>query len=156
MPNISSPSPWPSSSTSSNSQNIGYHSLPSISPDSSSSSSSHNLNVFYFNARSLLPKLDDLKLLCSAHSPDIICIVESWVSSDISNLEISLPNFLCFHLDCNRHGGSIVVFGKSHLSVSPLLLPSNNLEFLPLQITCHYFSFTLGTFYCPPELGSIS
>ena len=41
---------------------------------------------------------------------------------------------------------------KSHLSVSPLPLPSDNLEFFPLQITCHYFSFTLGTFYHPPNL----
>ena len=109
-------------------------------------------DCLYFNARSLLPKLDDFKLLCSARSPDIICIVESWLSSEISNLEISLPNFLYFRLVRNCHGGGIVVFVKLHLSVSPLPLPLNNLEFLPLQITCHHLSFTLGTFYCPPNL----
>ena len=44
---------------------------------------------------------------------------------------------------------------KSHLSVSPLPLPSN--KFLPLQITCHHFRFTLGIFYRPPNMdGDLS
>ena len=48
---------------------------------------------------------------------------------------------------------ALLFFVKSHLSVSPLPLPSNNLEFLPLQITCHHFNFILGTFYRPLNLN---
>ena len=45
--------------------------------------SKHNacLNLLYLNARSILPKLDELRALCVDNSYDIIiCIVESWLS----------------------------------------------------------------------------
>ena len=42
-------------------------------------------NLLYLNARSLLPKLDELHVLCVSYSYDIICIVESWLSSDIDS-----------------------------------------------------------------------
>ena len=34
------------------------------------------LEIIYFNARSILPKLDELQLLCAESSPHVECIVE--------------------------------------------------------------------------------
>ena len=42
-------------------------------------------NIIYLNARSILPKIDGLRVLCVSNSYDVICIVESWLSSDIDN-----------------------------------------------------------------------
>ena len=50
-------------------------------------------SVLYYNARSLLPKLDNLAAVCITCNPDIVCIVESWLSDDIQDNEISLPNY---------------------------------------------------------------
>ena len=126
--------------------------FPLVNPTNgfTSLSPSKSLIIFYFNARILLPKFDDLLLFCASHSPDIICVVETWLSPEISDSEVSIPNYLLFRLDCSRHSGGIAVFVKSNLSVSPLPLVAN-LEFLPLLFTSHHYSFTLGTFYKPPN-----
>ena len=80
--------------------------------------------------------------------------METWLSSEISDSEILIPNYMSFRLDRSRHGGGIAVFVKSSLSVSAL--PSTpNLEFLPLSIKpSNHYSFTLGTFYRPPNSDS--
>ena len=38
------------------------------------------LKILYFNARSWLPKLDELHLIVEAERPDIICVNETWLS----------------------------------------------------------------------------
>ena len=42
-----------------------------------------DLSILYFNARSILPKLDDLRIEVAAQNPSIVCIVETWLSEDI-------------------------------------------------------------------------
>ena len=87
--------------------------------------SKHNacLNLLYLNARSILPKIDELRALCIANPYDIVCVVESWLSSDIENAELFIPGFSIFRKDRNRHGGGIIVFVKSSLPciVLPLI-----------------------------------
>jgi len=49
------------------------------------------VNLMYFNVRSLLPKIEHLRVICSLFSPGIVCIVESWLDDTISDCEISVP-----------------------------------------------------------------
>ena len=37
------------------------------------------LSILYYNARSILPKMDSLAASVLVHEPDIVCVVESWV-----------------------------------------------------------------------------
>ena len=46
-------------------------------------SASKQLTVLYYNARSILPKLDELQANVLLQKPDIICIVETWLSEDV-------------------------------------------------------------------------
>ena len=39
--------------------------------------SSTCLNILYLNARSILPKLIELRAICEAISYDVVCIVET-------------------------------------------------------------------------------
>ena len=57
--------------------------------------SKHNacLNLLYLNARSILPKLDELRVLCVDNSYDIVCIIESWLSDEVANTELCIPGF---------------------------------------------------------------
>ena len=48
----------------------------------------NTLSIVYYNAGSCLPELDDVSV---AESPDIICVVETWLSNSISDNEIVLP-----------------------------------------------------------------
>ena len=42
-----------------------------------------DLFILYFNARSVLPKFDELQAVSLMLDPDIICITETWLSSEI-------------------------------------------------------------------------
>ena len=115
-------------------------------------SSSKFLSIFYFNARSLLPKLDEHSTLSSLYSPDVICVVETWLSSDIADSEIALPTYRLYRLDRNRHSGGIVVYVKSFLAVSPITLPSPQpIELLLLSVKVNATSVCFATFYRPPS-----
>ena len=77
---------------------------------------SGNLSIFYYNARSILPKLDNLAATCQVFTPDIVCIVESWLCSDICDSEISLVDYSIVRLDRSRHGGGIILYIKNNLN----------------------------------------
>ena len=69
------------------------------------------LKLFYFNTRSIVPKLDELLTLVQCEHPDVICIVESWLNSDNLDSEISIsPGYQVFPKDRNRHGGGVLVY----------------------------------------------
>ena len=87
------------------------------------------LTVLHYNARSILPRLDELQ------KPDLLCIVETWLCEDINDSELLLPGYQLYRLDCNRHGGGIMIYVCSSLSCKVLLRGSPfNLEFLAITV----------------------
>ena len=50
-------------------------------------------SIVYYNARSLLPKMDELAAMVSASRPAVVCIVETWLCDYILNSEICLPDY---------------------------------------------------------------
>lgn len=76
--------------------------------------------MLYYNARSILPKLDELRATALFQAPDIICIVETWLSEDVTDHEIWLPDYQTHRLDRNRHGGGIVLYVRDSLSCKVL------------------------------------
>ena len=88
----------------------------------------------YFNARSLLPKLDFLSFLCAIHTPDCVCIVESWLNNDIQNSELCISGYDIVRLDRNRHGGGILLYINSILTHSIVYSGSPELELVIISI----------------------
>lgn len=96
---------------------------------------SHNeLKIISLNARSLLPKIESLQLLVEAEDLDVICVVETWLSAEILDAEISIQGYQCFRRDRNRHGGGIVVYVRDCLSTTPIT-DNVDLELLILSLT---------------------
>ena len=88
----------------------------------------------------------------SLHLPDIICRVESWLSSNICDSELSLPGFSLFHRDRNCHGGDILVYIKSTLSPSFISYNSSSpIKLLLISVKPMHSSFSLVIFYRPPS-----
>ena len=104
-------------------------------------------SVLYYNARSLLPKPEELKANCLTHKPDIICVVETWLDETITDNELSLSNYDIVCLDHNRHGGGILIYVNSCFSYSLVFSGTNDLEVIVLTIND---TITLGLFYRPP------
>ena len=119
----------------------------------------NSLSVLSLNARSLLPKRDELVALCLATSPDIVCITETWLSPDIADSEVSTPDYSLFRKDRNRRGGGVAMYVRQCLraAVHPVLhsVPSAaSLEILLLSIFSTKQRMNIGTFYRPPHTGS--
>ena len=52
-----------------------------------------SLSILLMNARSILPKMSELRTVTESVKPDIIAITETWLSSNVPNGAILLPNY---------------------------------------------------------------
>ena len=59
--------------------------------------------------------MDDLKANCLLYKPDIVCIVETWLGSDVLDSEICIPDYELTRLDRDRHGGGVIIYVACHL-----------------------------------------
>ena len=64
-----------------------------------------------------IPKFDELLFLVDMYTPDVICITESWLSPDIQDSEILIPEYISVRLDRNRHGGGVIMFVSVRFTV---------------------------------------
>nr|VZH96736.1 unnamed protein product [Spirometra erinaceieuropaei] len=71
------------------------------------------------NAQSLISKLDELKLCLAELSPDVLAVTETWLSGNISDNEVALPEYQIYRRDReHRQGGGVVVYVNDGLAVS--------------------------------------
>ena len=45
------------------------------------------------NARSLVNKIDELKVIVHREEIDILCITESWANSSVADIELNIPGY---------------------------------------------------------------
>ena len=109
------------------------------------------LTILYFNARSLLPKIDELRALTLVHKPHLICIVESWLDKQILDCEVCIDNYDIVRHDRNRQGGGVLFFVSGSLSYNVLLPGPSELELIILSINSLVLPITVGLFYRPPS-----
>ena len=105
--------------------------------------------LYYFNARSLLPKLDELTAVCLTHQPNVICIAKSWIDETIPDEEICLKNYFPIRLDCDKHGSDILLYVLNCLSHSVVFSGSVDLELI-VMIFVQSGLLSLFFFYRPP------
>ena len=88
------------------------------------------------------------------YHPHIICIVETWLSNEISSAEIYIPGYQIYRKDRNRQGGGILMYVVNSMLVSLFPDPGPNLELLTLSARFNNFKLNLCLFYRPPSSGS--
>lgn len=69
-----------------------------------------NLGFLHINIRSLLPKIDQLKVLVHGSNPDVLVITEKWLRRSISYPEILLAGYNLFRQDRSYKGGGVAIF----------------------------------------------
>ena len=84
--------------------------------------------------------------------PDVICVVETWLNSGVTDNELILPNCQLFPRDRNRQGGGVY----SYLCISVQSTCSDgpsNLEFISVSTASSLYSekLCLSLFYHPPS-----
>lgn len=73
---------------------------------------SKGLHFIHCNARSLLPKLSEIKLLAIKIRVAIIALTETWLDSSITNSEMDIDNYCLVRSDRNRNGGGVFFIYK--------------------------------------------
>ena len=109
------------------------------------------LPVLYFNARSLLPKIDEFRALSLVHKPHLMCIVESWLDNQILDSEVCIDDYDIVRRDRNRQGSDVLLFITRSLSYSVLFSGPSELELIILSINSLLSPVTVGLFYRPPN-----
>ena len=87
-----------------------------------------DLNFLHLNARSLLPKLDEMKILISKTNAAVIEVTETWLDDSIEDAEVELLGYVIYRRDRNRNGGGVCYFVRNDLAFNPR--PDLNVNYL--------------------------
>ena len=112
-----------------------------------------HLSVLYYNARSVLPKFNELCALVETYTPDLVCIVETWLCEDINNSELAIPGYSIIRLDRNRHGGGVWVYSSDNVTCNIMFTSPEGLELviLPVAHTNCTTKHCITVLYRPPS-----
>ncbi|XP_029921602.1 uncharacterized protein LOC115369174 [Myripristis murdjan] len=77
------------------------------------------LHFIHVNARSLLPKKDEIEHFASTSKAAVIAVSETWLDSSILDGEAGLTGYYIFRRDRNRHGGGVCLFIRSDITFNP-------------------------------------
>ena len=99
----------------------------------------------------ILPKLDDLCLLCADSKPHVVCIVETWLEDSVFDNELTVSNYFLLRLDRTRHGGGVLLYIGDDLSYNVIFMGPKNLELLGItSYNGNNNRFCLFTLNSPP------
>ena len=96
--------------------------------------SSAGLKLYYCNCRSLLPKLDELKIMIQSEKPDLLAFTETWLHPGIAESEVCLEGYHLFRHDRDGHGGGVALYVGESISVSKVGR-SVKLEFMSVVLS---------------------
>ncbi|GAA49752.1 hypothetical protein CLF_103520, partial [Clonorchis sinensis] len=83
-----------------------------------------------FNARSLLPKIHNLRAISAIAQPSVICVTETWLTDETPDTAISLPGYDIHRSDRkNSRGGGCAIYSKTELRATPFV--DSSLEGIP-------------------------
>ena len=102
-----------------------------------------------------MPKLDELRGLTETESPDVICIVETWLSSDVSDNELVTSDYQILRRDRDRHGGGVMMYVHSSFKAVHSHACIIDAELLIVSVSLSKFSpkFCIALYYRPPSAG---
>ncbi len=105
------------------------------------------------NVQSLKSNIDELNIIVDKCNPDIVCLTETWLSSDVDNDLVRLNNFSPVRSDRKeRKGGGTAIYIREGIVFEEVTLPENfcceiegtfiQLTQLRLAIFCLYIPLT--------------
>ncbi len=79
-------------------------------------SENKGLKIIHINIRSLLQKIDQLRIIASLGNVDIISVNETFLDSTITNDEVDIGGYELYRKDRGtRHGGGVALYIRSNL-----------------------------------------
>jgi exonuclease III len=113
------------------------------------------IKLVHQNICSLLRRLDELRLMCNVLKSGIhmITLSETWLTSEIPDIEIEIDGYRVFRKNRDSRGGGVLAYVRNDLFVvrrADLETPS--VEGMWLEISLPKVrGFLVGIFYTPPD-----
>ena len=131
---------------------------PSSTLQSESHNSVHKTKSIWFtclNCRSLLPNIDELRLIFEQNRPFIITITETWLNETVFDDEIYIAEFTVLRQDrqVRRVGGCAVYVADGFKFQRRTDLEESVFEVRWLEIKIHNSSYVFGCAYRPPDFS---
>ena len=115
-----------------------------------------SLTCFYFNARSIMNKIDELELYLTQEKPDIVGITETWTHEEVQDSEICIEGYTVLRKDRvigdKIRGGGVALYIKNEFSVTTRddLTEANFPESIWCNIEIMGEKTLVGVCYRPP------
>ena len=79
-------------------------------------SKQRGLHFLHLNVRSLLPDIDEVRLLFRETNAVCVGITETWLDDTVFDSEIAIDNYSICRKDRNRHGGGVCLYIRSDIA----------------------------------------
>ena len=77
------------------------------------------LHFIHLNSRSLLPKMDELRLLVTRTNAAVIGVTETWLDGSVEDSEVEIPGYIIQRNDRRGTGGGVCIYVRSDLAFNP-------------------------------------
>ena len=92
---------------------------PSVTSTDYNMFNKRGLHFIHINTRSLLPKIENIRILARKTRAACIAISESWLDSTVFDSEIHIDNYNILRKDRERRGGGVCLYIRDDLAFNP-------------------------------------
>jgi hypothetical protein len=111
------------------------------------------LHFIHINARSILSKISDIRIMVSQSRPAVLSVSESWLDESVTNNEVKIEGYTIIRNDRQRTGGGVCMYIRSNIPFNPKdELKSENIETVWGELLLPKTKpIIVGTCYRPPK-----
>ena len=77
------------------------------------------MHFIHVNARSILPKMSELRIMAKEYKAAVIAISETWLDYSVINSEIQIEGYSILRNDRDRHGGGVCTYIINGIAFNP-------------------------------------
>ena len=78
------------------------------------------LGFIHLNLRSMIAKMDMLRIWALSPEADVIVISESWLSKSVLDKDVSIDGYNIYRTDRPKRGGGVAIYTRSKFHVNVL------------------------------------
>ena len=110
------------------------------------------LHFLHINVNSLLPKIEEMRLIAKLSKATVIGISESKLDNTVPDSEVSIEGYNLLRYDRNRHGGGVACYVRNDICYSTKCIFSSLIENITIDILLPQSKpITIGILYRPPS-----
>jgi len=110
-------------------------------------------SIAHLNVRSLLPKIEEIKLMVKKSNFGVFAVSETWLTDSVPDEFVNIDGYRIYRNDRETCGGGVAIYVKEDIQHSFLsnLISSDIENSWVLIKPDHYKPFLIGCFYRPPS-----